>query len=198
MAGEPSDEELVGRALRGDREAESMLCGRHEAALRARARQRLPRTVRRKVAESDVIQEAYLTALARLDEFEDRGSGSFLAWVQGIVDHKAREAARRHAGTAKRAVAREVTRGARGDTNGFPGPFPPPSQVAMGHEAEALLKRAMTQLPEDYRTVLHLVYEDGRSFDEVAQRMGRSRDAVRVLYGRALARLSQIYFAERK
>jgi RNA polymerase sigma-70 factor, ECF subfamily len=194
MAAEPTDEELVGRILRGDREAEQTLCGRHAEALRALARRRLSPAVRRKVGESDVIQEAYLTAFARLRDFEDRGSGSFLAWVKGIVDLKAREAARQYAGTNKRAVGREVTRGARGDTNGFPGPFPPPSQEAMGREAEALLKRAVAQLPEDYRTVLRLVYEEGRTFDDVAPAMGRSRDAVRVLYGRALARLSELYF----
>jgi RNA polymerase sigma-70 factor (ECF subfamily) len=126
-------------------------------------------------------------------EFEDRGNGSFLAWVTGIVDLKAREAARQYAGTEKRAVAREVTRGARGDTNRFPGPS---SSEPGGHGTRRglLLKRAMGQLPEDYREVLRFVYEEGRSFDEVAQRMERSRDAVRVLYGRALARLSALYF----
>ena len=198
MAGETSDEELVNRVLGGDREAERALCERHEGALRARARLRLSPAVRRKVGESDVLQEAYLTAFARLRDFEDRGSGSFLAWVTGIVDLKAREAARQHAGTEKRAVAREVTRGARGDTNGFAGPFPSPSQEAIGREAEALLNRVMAQLPEDYGTVLRLVYEEGRSLDDVGQRMGRSRDAVRVLYGRALARLSGLYFGEQQ
>lgn len=196
MAGEPTDEELVSRILRGDREAEQALCVRHAEVLRVLARRRLPPAVRRKVAESDVIQDAYLTAFTRLRDFEDRGSGSFLAWVKGIVDLKAREAVRQYAGTGKRAVAREVTKGARGDTNGFPGRSPPPSQEAMGREAEALLRRAMAQLPEDYRTVLRLVYEEGQSFEEVAPRMGRSRDAVRVLYGRALARVSKLYFGD--
>lgn len=196
MGGEPTDEELVGRILRGDREAEHSLCGRHDVELRARARRGLPAAIRRKVAESDVIQEAYLTAFAKLRDFEDRGRGSFLSWLRGIVDLKAREAVRRHTRTGKRAVAREVSRGARGDTNGFPGPFPPPSQEAIGREAATLLDRAKMQLPEDYCTVLRLVYEEGRTFDDVAETMGRSRDAVRVLYGRALARLSRIYFGD--
>ena len=196
MDGHPSDEQLVQRAREGDAEAQTLLYRRHAGALSKRAKRGLPRSVRRKVAASDVLQEAYLTGFARLDRFEDRGPGSFLAWISGIVDHKAREAVRMHVAAAKRSVWREVTRSERSPTCDHVGSVASPSQEAVAREAESQLGRAMDRLPKDHRAVLRWVYEDGLTLEEAARRLGRSRDAVRVLYGRALGRLSSLYFGE--
>ena len=196
MAGHPSDEQLAQRAREGDAEAQTLLYRRHAGALSKRAERGLPRAVRRKVAASDVLQEAYVAAFARLDRFEDRGPGSFVLWISGIIDHKAREAVRAHTAAAKRSVRREVTRAERRATCEHAGPGASPSQEAVAKETESLLLQAMGRLPKDYRAVMRWVYEDGLTLDEVTQRLGRSRDAVRVLYGRALSRLSSLYFGE--
>jgi RNA polymerase sigma-70 factor (ECF subfamily) len=45
------------------------------------------------------------------------------------------------------------------------------------------------RLPEDRRRVIALRHEEGLSFDEIAQRMGRTPAAVRKLWFRAVARL---------
>ena len=63
-----SDEELVRRAHGGDDAARETLVTRHADLLRARARRRLPRTLRGKVAESDVIQEAWIAAFLPVGE----------------------------------------------------------------------------------------------------------------------------------
>ena len=49
----------------------------------------------------------------------------------------------------------------------------------------------MGRLPEDYRAILRLRYDDGLSFDDIAARMGRTPEAARKLWARAVARLQQ-------
>ena len=68
---------------------------------------------------------------------------------------------------------------------------PSPSEVAMAGESAAELRRVIESLPEDYATVLRLVYLDGLTLVQAGERMGRSADAVRKTYGRALTRLAE-------
>jgi RNA polymerase sigma-70 factor (ECF subfamily) len=52
-----------------------------------------------------------------------------------------------------------------------------------------VLADALAELTADYREVVVLRTLEGRSWDDVAQMMGRSADAVRVLWARALKKL---------
>ncbi len=99
----------------------------------------------------------------------------------------------RYAGTKKRAVQREVSRGHRPDTANIVGRGPSPSRAAIGAELKELARQAMELLPPDYRTVLHLALEERLRLREVAERMNRSRDAVKKLYGRALGRFKEMF-----
>jgi len=105
---EPTDEDLVRRVRAGDESAARRLFERHLPALRTKARSRLPASLRGKVAESDVIQEAWLAAYLSIDDFEDRGDGSFVRWLRGIVERRVAREVRRHGGVAKRDARREV------------------------------------------------------------------------------------------
>jgi RNA polymerase sigma-70 factor (ECF subfamily) len=62
--------------------------------------------------------------------------------------------------------------------------------MAAGERAAAV-RAAMERLPDDYRQVLTLRYEDDMPFEEVAKRMGRTSNAVRKLWARAVERLEQ-------
>jgi RNA polymerase sigma-70 factor, ECF subfamily len=189
MDGGPSDEELVRRAREGDADAQRALFERHERPLRARVRRRLPASVRVKLAESDVLQEAYLAAFRSLGAFEDRGEGSFSRWLGGIVEHRVREAMRRFRGTKRRAAQRETSLSRADETPAARNAVPSPSRVAASAEERAAVVEAMAGLADDHRTVLRLVHEDGLKLVDAAAAMGRSPDAVRMLYGRAVAAL---------
>ena len=56
----------------------------------------------------------------------------------------------------------------------------------------AAVRDAMARLPEDYREVIRLRQDEQMTIRETAERMGRSPDAVKMLYGRALERLSDL------
>jgi RNA polymerase sigma factor (sigma-70 family) len=151
--------------------------------------------VRRKVAISDVVQEARIEALGLAPQFQERHGGAARAWLLKIVELKAREAVRRYATTAKRAVAREITHEGRPDTRDWVARGPSPSDAAIGLEAAQAVAKAMSVLPPPYRDVLRLTRVEGMSIGDAARRMGRSRDAAKKLYGRALSRFTEIFGA---
>ena len=62
---------------------------------------------------------------------------------------------------------------------------------AVQHEHEILLADALAELPADYRDVIVLRHIESLPFEEVAQRMGRTAGAVRMLWLRALKRLRE-------
>ena len=186
-ASQNSDEDLVRRVRAGDEAAARLLFERHLPALRAKARARLPAALRGKVGESDVIQEAWLAAYLSLPGFEDRGDGSFEKWLQKILRHKLLDDVRRHAGVGKRDARREqrlATDAPVADTG-----QPSPSAEVVSIERSAALRAAIDDLPSDQATVLRWIHQEGLTLVEAGERMGRSADAVRKLYGRALVRL---------
>jgi RNA polymerase sigma-70 factor (ECF subfamily) len=193
-----TDGELVRRARGGSAPALRALFERHESALKGFLDRRLPAGLRRKVAPEDILQEAWLVANARLAEFEDRGEGAFRAWLMRIAEFKLREAVRAYLGTRKRADVREVSRGGRPDTSAFLGDSPSPSEVAQGNEMRDAAAKAMATLPDDYREVLRLVQVEGLTLKLAAERMGRSHEAVKKLYGRALARFAALLGHDKK
>lgn len=186
---ESTDEQMVSRIRSGDEGAARDLFAKYFPLLRARLRRRMSPGFRLKSAESDVIQEAYMAAFMRLAEFEDRGNGSFGRWLEGIVDNKLREEVRRHLGTGKRDVRRE--RGTEGASAPLASRERSPSSAAMATEEMLSLARAIERIPEKYKIVLHLLYEQGLSLKDAGARMDRSPDAVRTLYGRAIAALAE-------
>jgi len=183
------DEELVRRVRQGDEAAARALFARHAGELRERAQLRLPATLRGRLAASDVMQEAYLAAFLALGDFEDRGDGSFAAWLRKILEHRITNAVRDGIAAAKRDARRQVpiptdTRGAGPD----PGQASP-SEDAMASEDAALLAAARACLAPDHATVISLVHDEGLTLVAAGVRMGRSPDAARKLYARAMADL---------
>ncbi|MHC4954161.1 MAG: RNA polymerase sigma factor [Planctomycetota bacterium] len=185
-----SDEDLATAALAGDEEAARALFDRHSTELRRMVRRRLPSLMRRKVAESDIIQDAYLAAYLGLNRFEERGEGSFRRWLATILDRRIKSELRRHLGTGKRNLGREVSVERSGEGLSPVATDPTPSARAMAGESHERLRDALRELPDDYRTVLRLIHDEHRSLAEVAEIIGRSSEAVRKLYGRAIGRLS--------
>jgi RNA polymerase sigma-70 factor (ECF subfamily) len=184
--GSVSDAELIRRAQAGDQTAAGALLDRYREALVVFARRRLPLAVQRKASASDVVQDAYLTALARLAEFEDRGDGAFGRWLQQILRFKVREAVRRHAETQRRSVRREVSMRTRSGSVQIPAHDPTASQVAVAGETEAQARRAMEILPAGYREVLRMARQERLTLREIAERTGASREAVKKRYARAM------------
>jgi RNA polymerase sigma-70 factor (subfamily 1) len=188
-----SDEELLRRIRAGDDEAFESLLARHEPAMRTRCRQLIAQRLNGRVSVSDVLQEARLAAFEGLRQLIPRREGSIGRWLLRVVERKAIDAARAH-GTAKRDAAREVGGSERPPgVSSLASPGPSPSEVAIAGELAVVSRMAMAALPEDYREILRLTHVRGLSLREAADCMGRSREAAKKLYGRALARFGELF-----
>jgi RNA polymerase sigma-70 factor (ECF subfamily) len=184
--------ELIRRFKSGDELAFQTLFLPHVPGLRSRVARVLSGRIRRRISIADVLQEAGMAAFRDRESFEGRGEGAFRHWLLGIVDHKIQDQLRRHGGAGVRAAAREITRAERPSTDAFPAEVMSPSVAAARSELTERIRRAMAELPEDYREVLQLALERGLLLREVAERIGRSREATKKLYGRALCRLKAV------
>lgn len=194
----PSDSELLDRYRSGDEEAFAELFRRHEEGLRAAAERRVRGDLQRRISVSDLIQETRLVAFTRREAFEPGADHGFRRWLHGILKMKVREAERHHRLTDKRSLAREVPRGLRPDTRLFRSREPSPSQVTVAAELAALARRAVADLPEDYRRILELTRGRRLSVEEAAAEMGRTPEATRKLCGRALCRFREVFEALRR
>jgi RNA polymerase sigma-70 factor (ECF subfamily) len=191
----PGEDDLLARARGGDAAAHARLFDRHASVLEGRVRRILPPAVRRKVSVSDVLQEARIVAFGRLGDFTPQGREAYRAWVLRIAELKARETLRNHTRAAKRAVGRERARRTGADSLAFAAEGPSPSQQAMTAELRERVLRVLATLAPADQEVLRLARLEGRPIREVAERMGRSLEAVKKLYARALARFAEAFTA---
>jgi RNA polymerase sigma factor (sigma-70 family) len=182
---------LLARFRDGDAEAFRELLDRCEIVAHVHVGRWLPARLRRRVSVADVLQEASIVAFERRAGFEDRGENAFRNWFLGIARRKVQEMVKRHERAARRSARREVTRALRQETAEIAGHIASPSQAAMAAEAREVAARVFRALPTHYREVIRLVREDGLNLKESADRLGRSHDATKKLYGRALAQFSK-------
>jgi RNA polymerase sigma-70 factor, ECF subfamily len=132
-----------------------------------------------------------------LPQFRGGTEKELTAWLRQILAHALAHEIRRYRGARKRDLEREVpldrqltqTSLRLGDL--LPAAGSSPSRVLIRRERQVLLAQALERLPDDSREVIVLRNLEGLSHDEVAQRMGRTTGAVRMLWVRALARLRQ-------
>ena len=57
----------------------------------------------------------------------------------------------------------------------------------------SMAERALRQLPPDYQEILRLVREEDLTLRDCGARMGRSREAAKKLYGRALSSFTEMF-----
>lgn len=194
---EKNDQDLVRAFREGDDEALELLLQRFRGLLADRIRRRLPQGLRRRVSVDDVLQDVHLAAHESRERFSAQDERALRSWLLAIADHKSLQHVRHHGDAAKRSVHREVTQGSRLPTTAYPKRQDTPSQVAIAAETLRLARRARARLPSDHAEVLRLAREEGRPLREVAVLMGRSYEATKKLYGRALCAFKELFDAMR-
>jgi RNA polymerase sigma-70 factor (ECF subfamily) len=148
-----------------------------------------------KEGASDLVQETFLEAQRDLPRFQGSSIGQLRAWLRQLLLNNIANLVRRYRGTDKRQINREVALepgSGSGPPGGYlPADMPSPSSCLVRAEQSLALARALKRLPDEYRQVLEWRYQQGLSFDEIADRLQRSANAVRKLWARAVARLHQ-------
>jgi len=185
---------LLAAARTGDREALGTALQRCREYLLAIAERQVNPALRGKGGASDVVQQTFLDAHRDFDGFEGASLEELQAWLRRLLLNNAADFAKGFLGTDKRRLNREERlpnawqSSADGD---LPGAAPTPSVDAMGIEQAERVRRSIQNLPEDYQQVILGRYEEELSFAQIADRMGRTENAVRKLWFRAIERLEQ-------
>ena len=187
---------LIEGARQGDAECRDRLFALCRSYLGFVARSQVETWLRRKVDASDLVQETMLEACRDFERFEGRTEQEWLAWLRKILAHNAADFVRRYRGTAKRAAGREVPFRDPADSHSPGAPEPAaeqltPSQEFLQLDTELRMTAALSELPADYQEVIVLRNLERLPFNEVAERMDRSRPAVQMLWMRAIKRLQE-------
>ncbi len=170
----------------------------HRGYLTILARLQIGRRLQGKVDPADVVQEALLHAVRDVAQFRGKSDPELAAWLRQILAARLADLVRRYCGTQARDVRLEQSLQVELDQSsqvldrGLVTPHSSPSEQAVRHEQATRLAQALEHLPGDYREVLVLHHLQEWDFPKVAQRMGRSVEAVKKLWARALARLRRL------
>jgi RNA polymerase sigma-70 factor (ECF subfamily) len=187
---------LLELARTGDRQAFERLFAQFREQLRRQVALRLDTRVQARLDASDVVQEAYLEAYRRLDQYLDTSPLPFHLWLRQIAYDRTLKAGREHHTSQRRSISREV-------------PLPEqsslllagqllagstPSQHLNRAELAQRLRRVMAELPEIDREILVMRHFEGLSNQEVACLLGMEPGTVSKRHGRAMLRLHQLLF----
>lgn len=147
-----------------------------------------------KLGASDIVQETFLDAARAFPRFLGRTEGELKAWLRQILLAKLRDTEKHYLHCQKRDVSREVSihdpaTSAAADRE--------LSNRARENERPFLIedcesmRRALAKLPADYRHVIEMRHFANASFEAIGTSLGRSADAARKLWCRALERFGR-------
>jgi RNA polymerase sigma-70 factor (ECF subfamily) len=191
---------LLRQAAEGDAQSWGALLERHRKRLRRMVALRLDRRLQGRLDASDVIQEAFLEASARLPEYAQKPALPFFLWLRFLTGQKMVELHRHHLGAQMRDAGREISL--------YHGPLPlassaelaaqllghdtRPSEAAIRAERKVRLQEALNSMDPLDREVLALRHFEQLDNAETAQVLGLGESAASKRYLRALKRLKDV------
>src|SRR5262245_53016389 len=191
---------LIERARAGDREALSALFARHRDRLRRMVEMRLDTRIQARIDASDVVQDAYVEIVERLEEYLRDPKLPLFLWLRLVVGERLMKLHRRHLGSQMRDARREVSlyRGALPAASSAAlaaqllGRHTSPTQAAIRAERILRVQDALNALDPVDREILSLRHFEELTAAEAAQVIGIEESAAAKRYFRALKRLKDL------
>jgi RNA polymerase sigma-70 factor, ECF subfamily len=159
---------------------------RYAPRLLSYIRLKIGRSLREKLESRDILQATLLKSYAHLGAFRGSDGRALMAWLARIADREIADRADFH-GRQRRAAAAET-------------PLDDHPEVAarvrsalsqvIVEERTAQLEAAIASLSDAHREVILLRKFEDLSFAEIAARLGKSEDACRMLFARAMTALT--------
>lgn len=174
---EPADcstNEIVVQILEGDLQAFRHIVRRYQADVLMIANAMM----RDRDYVSDIVQKVFIKTFQNLDKFD--GDQSFRLWIKGIARNTVRDELRkkyRYRGRIER-YAKEMEQRLAGNGSDL-----------FSDEARDALEDCIGRLEQDSARAIRMHYDERRKTDEIAEILGRSGGAIRVLIHRARASL---------
>ena len=174
--------ELINRVKAGDAAARERLVARCIPPLRRWARGRLPSYARDMLDTEDLVQEAVIAALGRIQGFEARREGALQAYLRQALANRIKDVIRYK---RRRPLQTELPEDARDQGES-------PLEQVIGLENTERYEAAMLRLRDTDREAIIARVELRYSYQELAVALGKpSPDAARVAVARAVYRLAR-------
>lgn len=188
---------LLERLAHGDRDALATLFAQHRDRLRRMIEFRLHPRLLRRIDPDDVLQDAWLDTVQRIDSYAQQRDPSCYLWLRLVLAQTIIDVHRRHLGAQMRDAKQEVP------MNRYAGPsmssdaislhlsggLTSPSGVAVRNETATLLRQALDSMDEIDREILVLRHLEELSNAEVSKILDLRPTAASNRYVRALTRL---------
>jgi len=187
---------LLEQAQAGDREALSRAFEKYQRRLAVLVHFKLSERTRTFAEVDDIVQETMLRAFRDIGRFSYQAPGSFLRWLSAIADHAIVDRVR-YEGRERRAGEEIPFRSESNPAGPEPVDTKTPSRLLAQREAVERLLSRLAALPEDYRNAILMAKIEGLSTAEMADRLGKSREAVALLVYRAVKRFRALTEADR-
>ena len=189
------DDTLIRRIRTGDQNALAELMERYRGQLLATASRKMSDLLKRSVEPDDVVQEAITYCLKTFAEIDSKALDP-MPWVHQVLERKIVDAHRHHA-AQKRAADKGVP--LSGATDSSPGlidlliaSITSASQAFARNRREERLMIAMQQLTQEQQDALRMRYVENLPSKEIADKLGKSDGAIRVMLTRSLRQLEEL------
>ncbi len=182
---------LLEQARAGNRQALSRTFEKYQKRLAVLVYFKMSSETRAFSEVEDVVQDVFLRAFRDLDRFQYQSPGSFLRWLSAIADHVILDRLR-YQNRERRAGENVAFRSPSNPAGPEPRDTQTPSRLFAQQEAVERLLDRLGALPEDYRQAILMARIEGLSTAEMAERLGKSREAVALLVYRAVKRFRAI------
>jgi RNA polymerase sigma-70 factor (ECF subfamily) len=189
------DDALIRRIRTGDQNALAELMERYRGQLLATASRKMSDLLKRSVEPDDVVQEAITYCLKTFAEIDCKALDP-MPWVHQVLERKIVDAHRHHA-AQKRAADKGVP--LSGATDSSPGlidlliaSITSASQAFARNRREERLMIAMQQLTQEQQDALRMRYVENLPSKEIADKLGKSDGAIRVMLTRSLRQLEEL------
>jgi RNA polymerase sigma-70 factor, ECF subfamily len=183
-------EQDLSAAQAGSRDALGRTLQAFRSYLLTIARAEIDAALQPKGSASDMVQETFLEASQGFQHFAGQTEAELRAWLRCLLLRRVSKLGRRFRSTCKRALNSEISLGtcqSRGMI--LPAAIQTPSGQIASDEEHDLLLQVLDRLPRDYQLIIQFRYRERRSFEAIGPLMGRSANAVRLLWLRAIERI---------
>jgi RNA polymerase sigma-70 factor (ECF subfamily) len=192
--------ELLARLRAGGQHALAEEFSRHRDRLERMVSRRLDPRLNRRLGASDVLQQGFLDAARRLDDYLADPQMPFYVWLRFLVRQQLLAVSRWHLGAKRRDARREQhapmvdsrDSDASAVAQRLSGRLTPPSRVAARSELHERLQAALENLAPLDREIIVLRHFDGLTNGEAAAELQLSVAAASKRYLRAIERFKAI------
>jgi RNA polymerase sigma-70 factor, ECF subfamily len=184
------------QARDGDSDALGVLLDEFRPYLKLMAQRAMDGRLAGRIDSSDVVQQTYLSAVRKFDEFTGENADALAGWLQLIHERNLIDTARKHLEAEKRAVGREETLIEVEPLADME--LTSPSQRLLRGERAVRLAAALAQLPDDQADAVRLRHLDGEPLEKIALKLGRSERAVAGLLYRGMTNLRKMLASSSK